>query len=75
MFPVWSVITTAMSEARRLYDIIDDKPSVDVTRADGARLEPSTVRGAISFSNVSFKYPSRPDEVRLSIWKACGPAC
>ena len=64
--PVWSTITTAAVAASRLYEIIDEAVAVDDASAGGGIvLRPEAVRGEICFKNVTFAYPSRPDDVIL----------
>ncbi|PNT72651.1 hypothetical protein BRADI_2g47360v3 [Brachypodium distachyon] len=42
-----------------VFSILDRKPKVDSSSCEGLTLE--NITGNIDFSNVSFKYPSRPD--------------
>ena len=76
IFPVWATITTAAVAASRLYEVIDEATAADATD-QGARssapaddgggivLQPDSVRGDICFKNVTFAYPSRPNDVIL----------
>lgn len=41
------------------YDIIDRKPSIEQDEPNTVKLE--NIKGDIEFKNVSFHYPSRPD--------------
>jgi len=51
----------ASSTADRVFDTIDRKSAIDWCADDGQK--PSTVRGDITFKDVVFRYPSRPDQV------------
>lgn len=51
----------AVSAARAIFDSIDNVPFVDADSAEGIVLDPKQVRGNITFSNVHFRYPTRPD--------------
>ncbi|TCD63929.1 GTPase-activating protein [Steccherinum ochraceum] len=57
--PEMQAITSACGAAAKLYDIIDRVPSIDSASPDG--LKPGSCVGEVSFENVSFNYPSRPD--------------
>lgn len=52
-------ITAALQIARKIYRIIDQVPSIDILSDKGE--VPSTITGNISFRNVFFHYPSRPN--------------
>ncbi|XP_043921481.1 ATP-dependent translocase ABCB1-like [Protopterus annectens] len=49
----------AKSAAAHLFALFEKKPSIDSFSSDGLKL--ATFDGGIQFSNVSFKYPNRPD--------------
>lgn len=49
----------ATSAASKLFEAIDRVPPID--SASPAGLRPDTIHGSISFENVSFHYPSRPE--------------
>lgn len=49
----------ATSAASKLFEAIDRVPPID--SASLAGLRPETIHGSISFENVSFHYPSRPE--------------
>ncbi|CAM0882246.1 unnamed protein product [Alopecurus aequalis] len=51
--------TKARDSAVSVFSILDRKSKIDTISNDGLILE--NVTGDIDFSNVSFKYPSRPD--------------
>lgn len=51
--------TKATDSAISVFSILDQKSKVDSSSSEGLTLE--NITGNIDFSNVSFKYPSRPD--------------
>ncbi|VAI55324.1 unnamed protein product [Triticum turgidum subsp. durum] len=51
--------TKAKDSAISVFSILDRKSKIDTSSDEGMMLE--NVTGDIDFSNVSFKYPSRPD--------------
>ena len=51
--------TKARDSAISVFSILDRKSKIDTSSDDGMMRE--NVTGDIDFSNVSFKYPSRPD--------------
>ncbi|VAH62871.1 unnamed protein product [Triticum turgidum subsp. durum] len=51
--------TKATHSAISVFSILDRKSKIDTSSDEGLMLE--NVNGDIDFSNVSFKYPSRPD--------------
>ena len=51
--------TKARDSAISVFSILDRKSKIDTSNDEGLVLE--NVTGDIHFSNVSFKYPSRPD--------------
>lgn len=57
--PELQAISKAQGAAAKLYQTIDRVPSIDSSSADGLRLD--HVKGVISFENVKFHYPSRPN--------------
>ena len=52
-------IASARGAAPRLFATIDRVPPIDSAREEGVK--PSKVIGEITFENVDFNYPSRPD--------------
>jgi len=56
--------TKAKIAAAAVFKIIDTPPTIDSSSPEGKRLD--TVRGDISFKDVSFRYPMRPDAPVLS---------
>jgi ATP-binding cassette subfamily B (MDR/TAP) protein 1 len=57
--PEMQAISKAQGAAAKLFQTIDRIPSIDSASPDGLRLE--HVKGVISFENVKFHYPSRPN--------------
>jgi ABC-type multidrug transport system fused ATPase/permease subunit len=57
-----AAILSARAAAARIFSVIERKPRIDATSKEGRVLQPSEVRGAITFRNVTFAYPSRPDQ-------------
>jgi ATP-binding cassette, subfamily B (MDR/TAP), member 1 len=54
-----TAITQGRGAAAKIYATIDRVPPIDSASEDG--LKPSQVSGEITFENVEFNYPSRPD--------------
>ncbi len=59
--PNLGAFATAQAAAARIFQIIDRVPTIDVASSAGVKL-PAQLRGAISFKNVTFSYPSRPGQ-------------
>ncbi|KAF8335497.1 P-loop containing nucleoside triphosphate hydrolase protein [Cantharellus anzutake] len=59
MAPEAQAITHAKGAAAKIFAAIDRIPPIDSASPDG--LKPSSVQGRITFENVSFHYPSRPE--------------
>jgi ATP-binding cassette subfamily B (MDR/TAP) protein 1 len=57
--PEVQAVIKACSAASKLFTTIDRVPSFD--SADPSGLKPEVVHGSISFENVKFHYPSRPN--------------
>lgn len=51
----------ARAAAAKLFDTIDRIPPIDSASVDGLKPDPSTIEGEITFHEVGFNYPSRPD--------------
>ena len=64
--PNMTAFASARAAAARIYEVIDRTPAIDTTSDRGVTLNRSQVRGAISFKNVTFAYPSRPHQPVLS---------
>jgi ATP-binding cassette, subfamily B (MDR/TAP), member 1 len=58
--PEYQAITNGCAAAEKLFATIDRVPTIDSESNEGRKLEGS-IRGEISFKNVVFNYPSRPD--------------
>ncbi len=60
---VWGELAQAAGAAERLTEILAEKPAIQ-SPADPKPL-PVVVKGAISFDDVSFSYPARPDRAAV----------
>jgi ATP-binding cassette subfamily B protein len=60
---VWGELAQAAGAAERLTEILAEKPAIQAP-ADPKPL-PAVATGAISFDNVSFSYPARPDRAAV----------
>ncbi len=60
---VWSELSQAAGAAERLTEILAEKPTIQAP-ADPLPL-PANAKGAISFDDVSFSYPARPDRAAV----------
>ena len=69
--PNMVAVTNGISAARRLFEVIDRVSQIDPKATSGTVLVPSQVRGAVSFRNVTFRYPTRPDQPVLQNFR-CG---
>ncbi|MBR1225445.1 MULTISPECIES: ABC transporter ATP-binding protein/permease [unclassified Bradyrhizobium] len=56
---VWGEVSAASGAAERLFEILRVKPQITAPASPVAL--PSPARGDVSFENVSFNYPTRPD--------------
>ncbi|CAO3700018.1 unnamed protein product [Rhizopus stolonifer] len=54
-----SAVSGACGAAFKIFEVIDRVPEIDPDSTQG--IIPSSVKGALEFSQVSFKYPTRPD--------------
>jgi len=57
--PELDAVTNGRGAAAKLYETIDRVPDIDSANPDG--LEPEKVEGHITFENINFNYPSRPN--------------
>ncbi|XP_071511192.1 ATP-binding cassette sub-family B member 10, mitochondrial-like [Diadema antillarum] len=55
----YSELMKGLGASTRLWELVDRKPAIPLT--SGLRLDPSTLKGAIDFNELSFAYPMRPD--------------
>ncbi|SFO46573.1 ATP-binding cassette, subfamily B [Mesorhizobium sp. NFR06] len=60
---VWSELSQAAGAAERLTEILAEEPAIH-SPADPQPL-PAKAKGAISFDDVSFSYPARPDRAAV----------
>jgi len=60
---VWGEMAQAAGAAERLTEILAEKPAIQ-SPADPKPL-PAVAKGAISFDDVSFSYPARPDRAAV----------
>ncbi|MBV8701625.1 MAG: ABC transporter ATP-binding protein/permease [Bradyrhizobium sp.] len=56
---VWGEVSAASGAAERLFELLDVAP--EITQPVLAQPMPEPARGDVSFENVSFNYPMRPD--------------
>jgi len=56
---VWGEVSAASGAAERLFEILRVKP--EITAPASPRALPAPPRGDVSFNNVGFAYPARPD--------------
>jgi ATP-binding cassette subfamily B (MDR/TAP) protein 1 len=54
-------ISSACGAAAKLFNTIDRVPPIDSASPDGLKPDMSTITGEITFHDVKFNYPSRPD--------------
>jgi ABC-type multidrug transport system fused ATPase/permease subunit len=57
--PFLEAFSVARGAAASVFAILDREPIIDSLSQSGA--QPATVEGRISFKDVHFSYPSRPD--------------
>jgi ATP-binding cassette subfamily B protein len=60
---VWGEVSAASGAAERLFEILRVRPEIAAPLAPRALPKPS--RGDVSFENVSFAYPMRPDALAV----------
>jgi len=60
---LWNEVQQAGVGLERLNDVFDAKPEEDVSEA--ARIQLPAVSGRLKFSNVTFRYPTRPERNAL----------
>jgi ATP-binding cassette subfamily B (MDR/TAP) protein 1 len=59
--PELQAISNARGAASKLFSTIDRIPPIDSASPDGLKPDPASIEGHISFHDVRFNYPSRPD--------------
>lgn len=57
--PYFQIFAQAKGAAGRIFTVIDNKPIINASKGHGTR--PKNISGNISFRDVHFEYPSRPD--------------
>ncbi|KAH0818956.1 hypothetical protein GEV33_003835 [Tenebrio molitor] len=57
--PYFEIFGTACGAAAKVFEILDTEPQINLYKNLGTK--PKTIRGDISFKNVHFQYPSRPN--------------
>ena len=57
--PYFQIFSVACASASYIYDVIDNVPVINISKGSGKRL--IQIKGNISFKNVYFQYPSRPE--------------
>ena len=72
--PNFETIGNAQGAAVGLFEVIDRKSKIDPTEDTGDKPDPATLRGTIEFRNVTFAYPSRPNEPILQNFSLSIPA-
>jgi ATP-binding cassette subfamily B protein len=60
---VWGELSQAAGAAERLTEILIEKPGIQTPLRPTAL--PAAVKGAVSFEDVSFSYPARPDRAAV----------
>jgi len=60
---VWGEVSAASGAAERLFEILRVKS--EITAPASPRALPEPARGDVSFENVSFAYPTRPDTLAI----------
>ena len=56
-----------MKAAKRLYNIIDQEPSIDSSSKRGKGIKKDNILGHLQFENVTFAYPSKKNEKILNV--------
>ncbi|CAH3192815.1 unnamed protein product [Porites evermanni] len=59
--PYFQAIVTARGAAYKVFLIIDRVPPFDSSSTEGTVIEHESFKGNITFNNIEFSYPSRPD--------------
>jgi ATP-binding cassette, subfamily B, bacterial len=61
---VWGEVQLAAGAAERISELLDEKPAIS-SPANPVVL-PKPAKGAVTFTNVNFRYPSRPEALVLN---------
>ncbi|KIM25827.1 hypothetical protein M408DRAFT_204802 [Serendipita vermifera MAFF 305830] len=59
--PELTAVSNARGAAGKLFETIDRIPPIDSASPDGLKPDVNTVKGEITFHDVRFNYPSRPE--------------
>jgi len=59
-FPFLTDVGTATGVAKKIFDYIKLKSSIDIMKTEG-KIKLDQIKGDISLKNVFFSYPQRPD--------------
>ncbi len=62
---VTNIVQKAAAAEARLKEIFDNRPDVTATAPSATTQAEATMKGAVSFEQVSFAYPSQPDHMVL----------
>ena len=54
----------ALGAADKVFDLIERKPKIDL---DEGKFTAEKINGSIKFENVSFTYPTRPEEPIIQV--------
>lgn len=63
--PNLAAAASAQAAAAPIFAVIDEVPAIDVEAEGGYAPPHGELRGEIEYRKVTFRYPSRPDEVVL----------
>ena len=58
----------ALGAADKVFDLIERKPKINL---DEGKFVAEQINGSIKFENVSFTYPTRPEEPIIQVRKTC----
>lgn len=67
-------ISTPQAAAYKIFELIDRTPAIDVNSEAGVKRAAADMSPRIEFRNVTFAYPSRPDEVSAAACRSCSHA-
>lgn len=59
--PYLNAFAEACGSAASIFEVIDRKSKIDPMSNEGTIVRSSDIKGTITFKNVHFGYPSRPD--------------
>jgi ATP-binding cassette subfamily B (MDR/TAP) protein 10 len=61
----YTELMRGIGASQRTWEIIDRKPEIPIINATDMLISPEILKGDIKFENVSFAYPTRPDQTIL----------